>query len=595
MKAARTKKIFLTLVVFVFLLFPSGASAFFNDIETAGTLFQAGTLDIALTDGGWASSGAESALVPGGASVVKTIVSSNAGTLPFQYEVSAHRTGGDEAFCDALEVSALVDGVPQYAGTLTSLVITPLILLPSENDSWQFIVSLPTSATSIPDLLGKTCSVAFVFNGWQENLPKTQGFSDQDELGASVTANVPTSQLRSPRDGAVINGTYVEQVWSPVAGATSYVYQSCHNDPDVAGPCNQRWIEEYSSGSPQFIGTKKWANNVANATYWWRVKVKVGALEGAWSEAWQIVIDNTHQNSVVLNEFLPNPIGDDNALMPNGEWVELYNNTGQDIDLAGWMLYDAYDEHELPITVANTDSGSTLIRSGDFLVVYRNGDGDFSLNQDSSGDTVRLFAGDITTAPLIDSFTYPGPKDEDTSWVRYPDGSDNWADPKPTPGKPNLPEEEITQPIVELEPVFEMPTMTSASEGLTITASELFDDISGIASESEDSFGAIASGDEELLAPEPESEVEIEDTEEEIMTGEPIAESEQGDAIEEEIIEEVLGETQEEVAEESEVIIEEPTEPIIESEPTQIEPPAAPEPVEVVIEQPVISESSSEE
>ncbi len=28
---------------------------------------------------------------------------------------------------------------------------------------------------------------------------------------------------------------------------------------------------------------------------------------------------------IVINEFLPNPIGKDNDLMPGGEWVELYN------------------------------------------------------------------------------------------------------------------------------------------------------------------------------------------------------------------------------------------------------------------------------
>ena len=39
--------------------------------------------------------------------------------------------------------------------------------------------------------------------------------------------------------------------------------------------------------------------------------------------------------SVCINEVIPNPNGADDANYPNGEWFELYNNGGMDVDLTG--------------------------------------------------------------------------------------------------------------------------------------------------------------------------------------------------------------------------------------------------------------------
>lgn len=141
---------------------------------------------------------------------------------------------------------------------------------------------------------------------------------------------------------------------------------------------------------------------------------------------------------IVINEFLPNPRGRDDARKPKGEWVELYNKGTSDVDVAGWILYDENDDHELPITSGNTNTGSTIIGAGGFLVVYRNGDSDFALDN-TGGDTVRLYDGAIEDgANLIDSHTYTINALEGKSFARIPDGSDDWVDPIPTPGEPNV-------------------------------------------------------------------------------------------------------------------------------------------------------------
>lgn len=158
----------------------------------------------------------------------------------------------------------------------------------------------------------------------------------------------------------------------------------------------------------------------------------------------QVVCPPPPETGIVINEFLPNPAGNDKAPKPNGEWVELYNKGSEIVDVAGWVLYDENDANELPITSDNTNTGSTTIGSGEFLVVYRNGDNDFALDN-TGGDTVRLYNGEIGGgADLIDSHTYTINAQEGKSFARIPNGSDNWVDPVPTPGEPNLVGDEAT-------------------------------------------------------------------------------------------------------------------------------------------------------
>ncbi|MGB9706564.1 MAG: signal peptidase I [Microgenomates group bacterium] len=143
---------------------------------------------------------------------------------------------------------------------------------------------------------------------------------------------------------------------------------------------------------------------------------------------------------VVLNEFLPNPAGDDDAPKPNGEWVKLYNNSALPVDVNGWVLYDAYDAHELVISVSNSDNdgnpsdeGETIVPVGGILTVYRDGDGDFELNN-TGGDTIRLYNAPIGSGGvLVDSFTYKINASESKSFKRQPDGTGGWKDPEVEP------------------------------------------------------------------------------------------------------------------------------------------------------------------
>lgn len=143
---------------------------------------------------------------------------------------------------------------------------------------------------------------------------------------------------------------------------------------------------------------------------------------------------------VLINEFMPNPSGSDQGTAGgalDGEWVELFNPTNVPVSVAGWVLYDNVDTHALPITAANTNTGGTTVPAYGYLVVYRDGNTVFELNN-ATPDSVRLFSGAIGSGGvLVDSHSYTAEAPDNKSFARIPDGSANWIDPDATPGDSN--------------------------------------------------------------------------------------------------------------------------------------------------------------
>lgn len=169
--------------------------------------------------------------------------------------------------------------------------------------------------------------------------------------------------------------------------------------------------------------------------YWFAVK---SADAGpSWSQMSNVV---TNGPLVVLNEIMYNPVGDENGSMPNGEWVELYNNADYDIDAVGWVIKDTVGyipSHDIIISTANSDNnlntsdgGETIVPRHGWLTVYRNGSAIFN----NGGDTVSLYNG----SHLIDSYTYTGSKSDGLTAARVSDGIGNWVDPLATPGRKNV-------------------------------------------------------------------------------------------------------------------------------------------------------------
>ncbi|MHA1910628.1 MAG: lamin tail domain-containing protein [Candidatus Kariarchaeaceae archaeon] len=128
-------------------------------------------------------------------------------------------------------------------------------------------------------------------------------------------------------------------------------------------------------------------------------------------------------DDIVINEFLPDP----NTLYTE-EWIELYNPTGQAVDLSDYILDDLIAGGTVPYTIP----GGTTIAAGGYLVFYQSVT---NVGLNNAGDDVNFLDTDGST--VIDSYSYPSSID-DVSYGRETDGSAIWTTfTTPTPGSAN--------------------------------------------------------------------------------------------------------------------------------------------------------------
>lgn len=129
-----------------------------------------------------------------------------------------------------------------------------------------------------------------------------------------------------------------------------------------------------------------------------------------------------YSQGIVVNEFLPNPKGDDKI----GEWIEIRNSGDLMADLSGWQLDDE-KEGSQPFIFPN----NSLLSSHQHLVLSRQTTG-LALNND--GDKVRLL---YPNGQIASQVSYGEKAPEGQSSARDSDGSFLWTT-SPTPGFSNI-------------------------------------------------------------------------------------------------------------------------------------------------------------
>jgi len=164
---------------------------------------------------------------------------------------------------------------------------------------------------------------------------------------------------------------------------------------------------------------------------------------------------------IVLNEILPNPEGSDGQQGLLGEWVELYNNGGAEVDVSGWYIKDgSISGNQQTVTASSTLDSRIVIgvkgSGAEWLVLFMagavlNNTGDIIILYDSFGNQKDSYSfgassndedEDINNTPDEDNSGYGGNEtagDEGKSYGRIPDGIGDWVDPIPTPGQVNEP------------------------------------------------------------------------------------------------------------------------------------------------------------
>ena len=137
--------------------------------------------------------------------------------------------------------------------------------------------------------------------------------------------------------------------------------------------------------------------------------------------------------SVVINEFL----ADNDSTVPDqdgeyDDWIELYNNTAQEIPLTGMFLSDDFSQPEKWIFP------DTVIGANGFLIIWADEDGsqeglhaNFKLSK--SGEEIMFSNFDGT---VIDSIIFEE-QFADTSFGRYPNGTGDFVFMPPTFGMEN--------------------------------------------------------------------------------------------------------------------------------------------------------------
>jgi len=140
---------------------------------------------------------------------------------------------------------------------------------------------------------------------------------------------------------------------------------------------------------------------------------------------------------ILINEFMPDPSGDDLAVMPDGEWVEIYNKLDLAVDVTGFVIYDGMDSHPLSVSAENIEDGGTILFPRAYKVIYRNGHVRFSLNN-TGPERVRLVDGFLETGGLLlNESQYVEKVPEGQSRRRIPDHVGDFGTGLPSKGSDN--------------------------------------------------------------------------------------------------------------------------------------------------------------
>lgn len=160
-----------------------------------------------------------------------------------------------------------------------------------------------------------------------------------------------------------------------------------------------------------------------------------------------------------ITEFVANPEGDDDAAMPDGEWIEIYNGGDKEVNLSGLDLNDDYG-YGLNISQMNV-IGSLVVEPEEYIVVYRNGNGRLELNNEGC-DTVFLRYG--TT--IIDQVSYCDPKEG----ISYSKKEGYWANTVPSQGEENFDENYGKNSTIEILDIYDLGTDKKAKFGQSVRA-----------------------------------------------------------------------------------------------------------------------------
>ncbi len=244
-----------------------------------------------------------------------------------------------------------------------------------------------------------------ISNGWQTSLNSGGTPKSQNSSGKLPSVDPPADESETMEN----NGTSASN-----ESTTDKSGDSTGNNPPIADAGND--IAAFTDEEITFDGSKSYDSDNDELIYIWNLGggilkedtivvhkysypgtylVTLTVRDGKYSKESTITV-KIYPKKIFINEFLPNPIGKDAGDEENpGEWIELYNNSDQIIDIGGWQVDDEEGGSKPFIFPENT-----LIAPESFLVFSRQVTG-LALNND--GDEVRFL---LPTGVVFQKITY---------------------------------------------------------------------------------------------------------------------------------------------------------------------------------------------
>ncbi len=145
---------------------------------------------------------------------------------------------------------------------------------------------------------------------------------------------------------------------------------------------------------------------------------------------------NSTYTGLVINELMAKNYGNfQNDNQEFEDWIELYNNGPNAINLNGLFLSDNADlPNQWPLP-------NVEISPGEYIIFFADNDeGSFHCNfkLSSHGEFLGLYGAEDQAFPLLDGIQFPA-LDDDQAWGRFPNGRGNFQELIPTAGFSNEP------------------------------------------------------------------------------------------------------------------------------------------------------------
>ena len=169
------------------------------------------------------------------------------------------------------------------------------------------------------------------------------------------------------------------------------------------------------------ISNSDTTNSVENATRNSKTNSKIILDDGSKTDTNTTNISNFLTNTVIINEIELNPSRSDDGQ----QWIELYNPSGNDININNLKFVESFgSEISLPRDV--------VLKSYETYV--------FKVDNQALSHIETIALEDVTSKKTVDiTPTLIDLSDDNRTWQRIPDGSDEWKFAEGSPGKLNDP------------------------------------------------------------------------------------------------------------------------------------------------------------